>query len=78
MNRKRIAILSLHIYFAITLVFLMSFLQLINSSSIIPGPDDKSINYGASKDEPCMQDRDGEITSNVKCYSKGKTAEYED
>ena len=77
MNRKRIAILSLYIYFSITLVFLMSFLQLINSSSIIPGLDDKSRNSGAAKNDPCMQDCDGEMPSNVKCYSKGKTAEYE-
>ena len=78
MNRTRTAIHSLHIHFAITLIFLMSFVQLINSSSIILGPDDKSRNSGASKNDPCMQDRDGEITSNVKCYSKGKTDEYED
>ena len=55
----------------------MSFLQLINSSSIIPGLDDKSRNSGAAKNDPCMQDCDGEMPSNVKCYSKGKTAEYE-
>ena len=78
MNRTRIASLSLRIHFAITLVFLMSFVQLIDSSSIILGPDNKSRNSGASKNYPCMQDRDGEITSNAKCYSKGKTAEYED
>ena len=78
MNGTRITILSLRTYFAITLIFLMSFVQLINSSSIILGPSDKSRNFGASKNDPCMQDRDGEITSNVKCYSKGKTAEYED
>ena len=78
MNGTRITILSLRTYFAITLIFLMSFVQLINSSSINLGPSDKLRNFGASKNDPCMQDRDGEITSNVKCYSKGKTAEYED
>ena len=78
MNRTRTAILSLHIHFRITFVVLMSFVQLINSSSIILGPGDKSMNSGASKNDPCMQDRDGEIFSYVKCYSKGKNDEYED
>ena len=78
MNRTRISILLLHIHFAITLVVLMSFVQFINSSSIILGPNDKPRNFGASKNDPCMHDRDGEICSNVKCYSKGKKAEYEE
>ena len=78
MNRTRISILLLHIHFAIFLVVLMSFVQLTNSSYIILGPDDKPRNLGASKNDPCMHDRDGGICSNVKYYSKGKKAEYEE